>query len=197
MISIRSTKTAKSWLSSLNRVMVDAGGPLTKGMYRGLYLICGEIERKFVHGTSIGRKTWGPAEARGRKSNLDTFIRPMRVTLGGGGLRGGIEMRGIPALVEMGGRTKPHAIYPMFGRWVATRNLSPAEWARYRVRRGRKTSTRVGCLRMANGTFVRWVKAHTSNIPAHHFAAAIFARHQGLIAEAIERRLQRDLENVA
>jgi hypothetical protein len=197
MISVKTLRTAKEAMSWLNSVFVDMGGPMTKGMYRGLYEVCDEIKRHFVHGTSIGRRTWAPAEARGRKSNLDHFIRPMRVTVGPGGVRGGIEMRGLPALVEAGGRTKPHAIFPHDSRSTLSRQLSMAQLARWTVRRGRRTIVGGGVLRMADGSFCRWVKAHTANIPAHHFAAQIIARHQGLIAEAIERRLARDLGSAA
>lgn len=97
--------------------------PVINAFRRGVRRIASQIRPSFL-GTGIGRAIWGK-----RASGLSKLVYGMRVTKVGDELQTGIKLKGIPALLEDGGRILPHVIKPknapflVFqagGRWVRT-----------------------------------------------------------------------------
>jgi hypothetical protein len=67
---------------------------------------------KGFRATGIGRKLWG-ARGKGAGAALMVAYKPRpRWSKSQQKVVGGLETKGIPALIEHGGRTKPHAIRP-------------------------------------------------------------------------------------
>jgi len=86
---------------------------ITLGARSGLRLAHRDAMKRFTsHG--IGRAIWGrdvTSSGGARKgSNLPTFIKLEKTRWTARGLEGALKAKGLPALVERGGRTRPHTI---------------------------------------------------------------------------------------
>lgn len=168
-----------------------------RGLYRALFDVA-ESARGHFSNVGIGRKIWGSrstAVLAGKKSNLDTFVHPTKLE---GNLVAGIMAVGIPAMIEKGGRTKPHAIYPWRSgaKFVTSRKLGLQELGRFTVRRGRKTLVGGGALKLKGGQYVRWVKHHSAQIPKRPTIRPLLERAESLLRRYMERGLGADVERM-
>jgi hypothetical protein len=69
------------------------------------------IKKRIRTECGIGRSIWG-----GNASGLNTVVTLIKARVKNGALETGVKVVGIPALIEQGGRIKPHTIRRGFGR---------------------------------------------------------------------------------
>ena len=87
-------------------------GPVERGLYAGTYAIRDRVKHLVSRQSTIGKKLWRSSEAGSKRSNLGTYIRPAEVKHRGQTMAGGLELYGLPAMIEAGGKTKSHPIFP-------------------------------------------------------------------------------------
>ncbi len=165
-------------------------GPVERGLYAGTYKIRDRVKHMVSRQSTIGKKLWRASEAGSKRSNLGTYIRPSRVQHRGQTMEGGLELYGLPAMIEAGGETKSHPIFPKGAKRGRGRGRSRVKLDGKRLPGGYGK----GVLRLANGAFVRGVFRHSATIRPHHFAERALRQHERLITLYIERALQRDSE---
>jgi hypothetical protein len=178
-------------------------GPKEKAVFRVLFSVAKEAQER-ISRYGIGKRIWGANGAwsggvggsLGEGSNLPDFVHPTKLMSSGGDYQVGILARGIPALMETGGRTKPHWIDPRAATLKSTRKVNLAEAARYRVRRGHKLLVGGGVLKLADGRFVRYVKEQSAQIPKHPTIDTLLRQNEGRFASEIDQALQTAVNEV-
>jgi hypothetical protein len=162
-------------------------GPVVRGIYRGLFQIqeyCITIVGKQW---SIGKRIWGEYDLM--DSNLTRMIHPTKIVMLGEDYKVGMFAMGLPAMLESGGKTKPHFIRPKKARFQTTRKLSTAELSRWRVRRANKTLVGEGVLKIGD-RYVRLVQRHTARIPKKPYIGPYMRAADIYIAPMIEKALE-------
>lgn len=146
------------------------------------------LVRTFRRGLSSG-KTRAVAELRKRgitrrifgedASGLRKLVKRTRVKAEGGRITGGLEVKGLPALVEHGGKTKAHKIEPKTpGRVLAFEGHS--------IRRGDFLGLRAGAR-----VFTRSVDHKGSRIPAQPYMGEGLAAALHRFEDEADRELQK------
>jgi hypothetical protein len=88
--------------------------PVINAFRRGVRRIATEVRTK-MRGEGIGRSIWGRKPA-----SLTKQVYGMRVTKVGDELTTGVKLKGLPAMIEEGGRVRPHQIKPRPGKALAS-----------------------------------------------------------------------------
>lgn len=172
---------------------------ILNGARSGLRLARKDAMRRFAqHG--IGRRIWGK-EFTGRggvtkRSNLPTFIKLERLRWFGGKLTSALKAKGIPALVEKGGRTKPHRILPIKSSVAIKSMRREARHAALKLTDEQVASGLVGVLSAGKGKgfIARYVQHPGSRIAPRPSLYPALRAHERIIVEKIDERLQRSLE---
>lgn len=145
---------------------------ITLGARAGLRIAYRDATKRFAS-RGLGRRIWGRdvtgAGGIRKRSNLGAFVRLQRVKWIPRGLVSAIHLKGLAAMVEMGGRTKPHQIP--------------------------KRPTRDVLAFVSGGTtvFARKVQHPGAAVSRDPFARPALESNAGQIAAKIDERLQASL----
>ncbi len=180
-------------------------GPVERGLFGALFRA---RDRGFVRLKEIGiaRRIWGTdrvAFSGGAKSsNLGTYAYPIPLGADGrGGLVMGLRLSGIPAMIEAGGRTKPHKILPTTAKLRTRRQKLPGDLlgslsvlglrvrASRRMLVARNRHTRAGILRLANGQFIAYAMKHSARVPKVPWLRPELDAEMGQIEATLRPRL--------
>lgn len=127
------------------------------------------VQRDIRSQSGIGRTIWGKNASGLRKQSLVTIIRP-RVTEGA--IETGLRFRGIPKLLEEGGRLKAHKI-----RGKSARGLLVFE--------GRKGLV-----------VIKSVQHPGAAVRAHGFGGSALRRNERTIAQDVDASIRKTVEQV-
>lgn len=107
-------------LSQMSQSLAAVGGALIPTMVktanRGIWrYVVDRVKADVSQASGIGRTIWGRDDSGLDKQGL---VRPGRLLIGADKTWGqaSLKLRGIPSLLEQGGRIKPHTIRSGFGR---------------------------------------------------------------------------------
>jgi hypothetical protein len=121
-ISMSGVREGEAQLRKFAR-MLDR--PIINALRRGLTRVATATKNEIRTRSGIGRSIWAK-----KASTLSKQVYRMKVTKRGEDLETGIKLKGIPALIEEGGRIAAHSIRPKSrpflafqasGRWIFTR----------------------------------------------------------------------------